>query len=174
MKSLNPAARKWSSAQPRAGSSPSPWLFTGHISASTNSIISCSHSPFMPRLWSQIPKSIYQIHENVPLCPRGGGFLGGNWGTNKLSCWLIISSQRQTSAALGSQVACDRCQPQSCSQQSQCLECKGNITLCFLALPGQCFSRIPGGWGSSSSVPIKEAQTLFCIIFFSKTTHLGG
>lgn len=48
-----------------------------YISATTNSIVPCSRSPFVLSLRSRIPSSIHQIPENVPLLsPEGEVSLG--------------------------------------------------------------------------------------------------
>lgn len=101
-------------------------------------------------------------------CPLRGASLGGNWGANKLSCCLIhCLRQIQAPRSHGG-----RCWPRSCSNRACAQNTSGKLH-CLLAVPGQCFSRTPGGIGGSRFAAMKESQTLHCFILCSKTSRLG-
>lgn len=96
---------------------------------------------------------MYQIHENVLLLSPEGDFTRGNWGAHKLSCCLI-HRPRQT---LAPRSHGKRGWPGSCSQQSWCSKCNGQIAVCLLAVPG---SVSPGLLGTQGALALHSGKRL--------------
>lgn len=103
----------------------------------------------------------------APCSPEGEISWGKIGGPNKLSCCLI-SRLRQTPAALGSQVASDRCRPRSPALKSQSCECKALFSCSPWAVSLQ------DSRGLRWLCTHQGVSDFMSIIFSSKTTHSGA